>query len=132
LIQHLPTLGNVVGDTAYSSRNNCQLVMDKQGRPYFRFQEIATNKKKGCQAWVISLTEYKNQPDTWLAIYHLRSIIEGVFASIKRRWRNFLNSRKRWMQKKELALKVLSYNIRQILMVRYAEEQKIPLWKLVY
>ena len=32
------------------------------------------------------------------------------------------------MQKKELALKVFSYNVKQVLMVRYAKERKVPLW----
>lgn len=66
--------------------------------------------------------------EAWLAIYHLRSIIESVFSSIKKRWGNFLHSKKRWMQKKELALKVFSYNVKQVLMVRYAKERKVPLW----
>jgi len=32
------------------------------------------------------------------------------------------------MQKKELALKVLAYNIKQILLVEHAKERGIPLW----
>lgn len=35
------------------------------------------------------------------------------------------------MQKKELSLKILAYNIKQVHMVHYAEEWKIPLWKPV-
>ena len=129
LMRHLPELGNVTGDTAYSSRDNCQLVMDKKGKPYFHFQDSATNKKRGRPAWVISLREYKNNTEAWLAVYHLRSIIESIFSSIKRRWRSFLNSKNRWMQKKELALKVVAYNIKQVLLVQYAKECKTPLWK---
>jgi hypothetical protein len=36
---------------------------------------------------------------------------------MKRRWGSFLQSRKRWMQKRELALKVFAYNVKQVLMV---------------
>jgi len=32
------------------------------------------------------------------------------------------------MQKKELALKVFSYNVKQVLLVRYSKERKVPLW----
>jgi len=128
LIKHLPELGNVIGDTAYSSRDNCQLVMDKKGKPYFHFQDTATSKKRGKLAWVISLMEYKNNKEAWLAVYHLRSVIEGVFSSIKRRWQSFLNSKNRWMQKKELALKVLAYNVKQVLLVQYAKKCGIPFW----
>ena len=131
LIKHLPELGNVLGDKGYSSRKNCQIVADKDGKPYLHFKDNATNKAKGKSAWIISIREYKNNTEEWLSTYHLRSIVESVFSSIKKRWGSFLRSLKRWMQKKELSLKVLSYNIKQVLMVQYAKECKIPLWKSV-
>jgi len=128
LINGLPELGNVLGDKAYSSRVNCQQVVDKKGKPYLYFKENATNKAKGKSAWIISLREFKNDKEKWLAVNHLRSVVESVFSSIKKRWGSFLHSRKKWMQRKELALKVLVYNIKQVLMVRYAREKGIPLW----
>jgi transposase len=131
LIKHLPELGNVLGDKGYSSRNNCQIVADKDGKPYLHFKDNATNKAKGKSAWIISIREYKNNTEEWLSTYHLRSIVESVFSSIKKRWGSFLRSLKKWMQKKELSLKVLSYNVKQVLMVQYARECKIPLWKYV-
>lgn len=131
LIKHLPELGNVLGDKGYSSRNNCQIVADKEGKPYLHFKDNATNKAKGKSAWIISIREYKNNTEEWLSTYHLRSIVESVFSSIKKRWGSFLRSLKKWMQKKELSLKVLSYNVKQVLMVQYARECKIPLWKYV-
>ena len=129
LIKHLPELGKVLGDKGYSSRNNCQIVADKNGKPYLHFKDNATNKAKSKPAWIISIREYKNNTEEWLSIYHLRSIVESVFSSIKRRWGSFLRSRRKWMQKKELSLKVLSYNVKQVLLVQYAKECKIPLWK---
>ncbi|MEM4259029.1 MAG: transposase, partial [Candidatus Thermoplasmatota archaeon] len=133
LIKNLPELGNVLGDKAFSSRNNCQLVADKNGTPYLYFRKNARSKANGNPAWIISFREHKKRehkkdPEAWLAVYHLRSIIESVFSSIKKRWGGFLYSRKRWMQKRELALKVLSYNVKQVLLVRYAKERKVPLW----
>jgi len=131
LIKHLPELGDVLGDKAYSSRNNCQIVADKNGKPYLHFKDNATNKAKTKPAWIISIREYKNNTEEWLSTYHLRSIVESVFSSIKKRWGSFLRSRRKWMQKKELSLKVLSYNVKQVLLVQYANERKIPLWKSV-
>jgi len=128
LIKHLPELGNVLGDKAFSSRNNCQLVVDKNGTPYLCFRKNARSNAKGKPAWLVSFRTHKHDTDSWLAVYHLRSIIESVFSSIKKRWGSFLLSRKRWMQKKELALKVFSYNVKQVLLVRYAKERKVPLW----
>jgi transposase len=129
LLKHLPELGNVFGDKAFSSRSNCQLVADKNGVPYLHFKDNATSKAKGKPAWIISFRDYKRDKETWLAVYHLRSIVESVFSSIKKRWNSFLRSRRRWMQKRELSLKVLSYNVKQVLLVQYARECKIPLWK---
>ena len=129
LLRHLPKLGKVLGDKGYSSRKNCQIVADKQGVPYLHFKDNATDKAKGKPAWLISIRAYKKDAEQWLNIYHARSIVESVFSSIKRRWGSFLQSRQRWMQKKELSLKVLSYNIKQVLLVTYAKESKIPLWK---
>jgi len=129
LIKHLPELGATFGDKAYPSRKNYQLVVDKNGTPYLCFKENATNKAKGKPAWIVHIRKYKKDKETWLSAYHFRSIVESVFSSIKKRWGSFLNSKKKWMQKKEMALKVLAYNVKQVLMVQYAEECKIPLWK---
>jgi len=131
LIKHLPEIGAAFGDKAYPSRKNYQLVVDKNGTPYLCFKDNATNKAKGKPAWIIHIRKYKKDKETWLSVYHLRSIVESVFSSIKKRWGNFLRSRKKWMRKKELSLKVLSYNVKQVLLVQYAEECKIPLWKVL-
>ena len=131
LIKNLPDLGATFGDKGYSSRRNCQLVVGKNGVPYLLFKDNTTSKSKGKPAWIISFRAYRNDTEEWLSVYHLRSIVEGVFSSIKRRWRSCLLSKKRWMQKKELSLKVLSYNIKQVLMVQHAMKCRIPLWKTI-
>jgi transposase len=128
LIKRLPDVDKVLGDKAYCSRANCQLVADKHGTPYLSFRENAASRPRRSLAWVISFRAWKRDPDGWLVIYHLRSIVESVFSSMKRRWGSFLQSRKRWMQKRELALKVFAYNVKQVLMVRYARERKVALW----
>jgi transposase len=131
LLKHLPMLGAVFGDKAFSSRNNCQIVVDKNGVPYLLFKDNAKNNAKGKPAWIISIRSYKKNKERWLSVYHLRSIVESVFSSIKKRWGSFLRSRQKWMQKKELSLKVLSYNVKQVLLVQHAKECKIPLWKTI-
>jgi len=131
LLKHLPELCNVFGDKAFSSRGNCQLVADKNGVPYLHFKDNVTSNAKGKPAWLISFRAYQKDKEAWLAVYHLRSLVESVFSSIKKRWNSFLRSLRKWMQKKELSLKVLSYNIKQVLLVQYARECKIPLWKSV-
>ena len=129
MMKHLSDLGAVFGDKAYSSRKNCQMIDDKNGVPFLCFKDNVTNHAKGKPAWIVSIRSYKNNKEEWRSAYHFRSIVESVFSSMKRRWGSFLRSKKRWMQKKELSLKVLSYNIKQVLLVQYARESKIPLWK---
>jgi len=128
LLENLPEVDKVLGDSAYSSRANCQLVTDKGGTPYLCFRVNATSRSRGKPGWTVSFRAWKRDPAGWLDVYHLRSIVESVFSSMKRRWGSFLQSRKRWMQKRELALKVFAYNVKQVLMVRYARDRKVPLW----
>jgi len=128
LLKDLPEVDRVLGDKAYSSRSNCQLVADKHGTPYLCFRVNATSRARGRPEWIVSFRACKRDPVGWLAVYHLRSIVESVFSSMKRRWGSFLQSRKRWMQKRELALKVFAYNVKQVLMVRYARDRKVALW----
>ncbi len=90
LIKHLPELGNVLGDKAFSSRNNCQLAADKNGTPYLCFQTNARSNAKGKPAWIISFRTHKKNTEAWLAVLPSRSIIESVFSSIKKRWGSML------------------------------------------
>ena len=85
LIKNLPKLVEVLGDKALSSRKNCQLVYNRKETSYLYFRKNTRSISKGCPAWIISFRAYKNDTDSWLAVYHLRSIIESMFSSIKRR-----------------------------------------------
>jgi hypothetical protein len=66
--------------------------------------------------------------ELWLSIYHIRSIIEGVFSSLKKCFGSTIKAVKRRMQQKELALKVLAYNIKQALYVECSELWGLNLW----
>jgi hypothetical protein len=68
LIEHLPELGNVLGDKAFSSRNNCQLVADKNGTPYLCFRKNARSNAKGKPAWIISFRAHKHDTNAWLTV----------------------------------------------------------------
>jgi len=128
LIKYLPTLGKVTGDKGFSSRKNCQLVADKKGTPYLAFRTNATGLSKGYPAWHISIRAYTDNPNEWMEEYHMRSVIESVFASIKRCWGSEIMSRKSWLRRRELSIKVLAYNVKRVLLIERAEELGIPLW----
>jgi len=127
LIRNLPELAAMLGDKGYSSRLNCQLVKDKNGTPYLRFKSNATGRAKGHPAWKEAYIAFTTDTDGWMQTYKLRNIIESIFSSIKRRWGSALRSRLYNNQIKELALKVLAYNMRQLLYVERARELGIDL-----
>jgi transposase len=128
LIKDLPRLNKAAGDKAYSSRANCQAVADKKGKPFLCFKANATAKAKGFPAWQISFNAYTDNPDEWMDEYHIRSIVESVFSSIKRCLGSDIKSIKGWLKRRELAIKVLAYNIKRVLYIEEAKELGIPLW----
>ena len=89
----------------------------------------ATAKPKSSPEWKRMITFFKENPEAYEAFYHIRSFVEAVISSIKKRWGSFLRSRKKRMQKKELALKVVSYNVKQVLYNKRAKELGISLWE---
>ncbi len=131
LINALPKIAKALADKAYSSRENCTVVHERGGEPYIKFKENATGKAKGSPAWKISFRKYKSDEDAWNEVYHQRSRVESVFSSIKKRWHSHIASRTTWMQRKELALKVFAYNLKQVLYNRRAEELGRSLWQKV-
>ena len=128
LIKYLPRLGKVAGDKGYSSRKNCQLVTYKKGIPYLVFKANTTGLAKGYPVWHVSIRAYTDNPNEWMEEYHIRSVIESVFASIKRCWGSEIMSRKSWLRRRELSIKVLAYNVKRLLLIKRAEELGIPLW----
>jgi transposase len=128
LINTLPQLGKVIGDKGYSSRKNCQVVADKKGIPYLAFKANTTTMARGCSAWKISFNAYMDNPVEWMAEYHIRSVVESVFASIKRCWGSEIRCRKSWLKRRELSMKVVAYNVKRMLYIERAEELGIPLW----
>lgn len=128
LINYLPQLNKVIGDKGYSSRKNCQIVADKKGIPYLAFRVNTTTMARGCSAWKISFNAYMDNPENWMTNYHMRSVIESVFASIKQCWGSEVRSRKSWLRRKELSIKVVAYNVKRVLYLKRAEELGIPLW----
>lgn len=128
LIKDLPRIRKAAGDKAYSSRANCQAVADKGGKPFLCFKANATAKAKGHPAWQISFRAYTDNQDEWMAEYHIRSIVEAVFSSIKRCFGPDIKSIKGWLKRRELAIKVLAYNIKRVLYIERAKDLGIPFW----
>jgi len=128
LMKDLPQVAEVMADKAYPSRENCQIVDDKNGEPFLHFRENAIPAAKGKPAWKMSYYWYRDNEEEWMAIYHQREIVEAVFSSMKQRWKDFITSKRGWLRWRELALKVLVYNLKQMLYCRRAEKLGVDLW----
>jgi len=128
LLKYLPQIGKAVGDKAYSSRKNCEIVAGKKGKPLLRFKSNATGRAKGSFAWKASFQSFSDDEEGWMTEYHVRSIVESVFACIKKCWGSAIQSIKGWLKRRELAMKVLAYNVKRVLFFDKAEESGIPLW----
>jgi len=128
LMKNLPQVNEVMADKAYPSRENCQIVADKNGEPFLHFRGNAIPAAKGKPAWKISYYGYTDNEKEWMEIYYQREIVEAVFSSIKQRWNDFIFSKRGWLRWRELALKVLVYNLKQMLYCRRAEELGVDLW----
>lgn len=129
MLKFLQEIEMAIGDGTYASRVNCNMVAEKKGRAIFHLRDDVTAKPKSSPEWKRMVTFFKKNPEAYEALYHIRSFVEGVISSIKKRFYSFLRSRKKRMQKKELALKVVSYNVKQVLYNKRAKELGIDLWK---
>ncbi|MEM2761052.1 MAG: transposase, partial [Nitrososphaerales archaeon] len=66
---------------------------------------------RGSQVWKLMVSLYMDNEDEFNKHYHKRSLVESVFNVIKGVFGNNLNARKRRMQRKELMLRIICYNI---------------------
>ncbi len=117
-----------VGDRGYLSMENCKLVVSKGGVPFFMPKSNSTARARHPRAWKNMIREFMNNLEEWLKKYHMRSVIEALFSSVKKRLKSYLRAVKKRTQRKELSLKVVAYNVRQVLYIQAAEYLNLPLW----
>ena len=103
--------GDTCLDPAYLSRRNCNLIAKKGRNPILKPKRNTTIRKRGSQPWRDMITLWLEDQTTFLKRYHQRSKAESVYSALKRCYGNYLASRKRSAQRRELHLKTLSYNI---------------------
>ena len=104
--------GDTCLDSAYLSRQNCNLIAKKGRTPIIKPKSNTTIRKRGSQAWRDMITLWFEDKATFLKRYHQRSKAESVYSALKRCYGNYLSSHKKRAQRRELHLKTLSYNIK--------------------
>jgi transposase len=115
LIRDLRRIEKAIGDSAYLSIKNCRLVVEKEGLPYFYLKSNSTARARHPKAWKQMVRSFFENREQWLSVYNIRSFVEAVFSSLKRCFGSTIRAVKKRMQKKELALKIVAYNIKQAL-----------------
>lgn len=128
LISGFKELDIAVGDSGYLSIKNCKLVVERGGTPFFMPKSNSTARARHPRPWKNMIRDFINNLEEWLKNYHMRSVIEALFSSVKKRLKSYLRAVKKRMQRRELALKVVAYNVRQVLYIQASEYLNLPLW----
>lgn len=121
-------LGFVLADVGYLARKNVQYVFDKKGAVFIPFKKGNTAKPKSHPAWKFLFKLWKLFPMLCKSIYNQRPKVEAVFAALKKRYGDHLDSKGARMRRREMAMRFLAYNIRIVICYRYANEHGLPLW----
>jgi hypothetical protein len=128
LLRPFAKLGVVIADNGYSSRKNLQYIVDKLGAPFIKFKKNTTARSKSYPAWKIQYYFYKSMWFVWDKIYAKRNHIENVFSVLKGVWGDKLYSHNKRRRMRELVLRFIAYNVRQILYIQYSRKHNLPLW----
>jgi len=118
----------VLADKGYLSRINFQFVSNKKGALFIPFKKNSTAKPKSYPAWKVAFNLWKKFNTVYMSIYHQRSKIESIFSVIKKRFGDKTNCKNCLMKRKEIALRLIAYNIRILICYRYAVDNNLPLW----
>jgi len=128
LLRPFKRLGLVLADAGYSSRKNLQYIVDKLGAPFIKFRENTTARSKNYPAWKLQHYFYRSMRFVWDKIYAKRNRIENVFSVLKGVWGDGLSSHNKRRRMRELVLRFIAYNVRQIIHIQYSREHNLPLW----
>jgi transposase len=118
LLKDLANIETVAGDSGYLSRRNCELIEAKGATSYLKPRRHSPLKIIGPPAWKRMIKSYRRNTEKWMKHYHKRSMAETAFSALKRTLGHWLTSTKRDLQKLELMVKVITYNLIMLLKSR--------------
>lgn len=101
----------VIGDGAYDSRRNFNLLDEMGIEPVIKVRGNAVKRLRGCPSRRKALTEQRENPDLWKRKYGLRWIAESAFSWIKRVFGEYVTAKKVENMVKEITMKVSLYNL---------------------
>ena len=115
LLKDIPDgIGDFCLDSAYLSRNLCKIIVKMGMIPYIKPKKNTCRNARGSQAWKSMESLYMDDEDEFNKHCHKRSLVESVFNVIKGVFGNNPRAGKRRMQRRELMLRVICYNIGRV------------------
>jgi len=128
LLAPFKILGIVYADKGYLSRANFQLCANKKGCAFIPFKKNSTGASRGSPAWKFAFSLMEKFKMIYEGIYHQRSKVECVFSVIKRKFGDKVSCRSALMRRREIALRLIAYNLKILICYQYANENNLPLW----
>ena len=98
-------------DKAYSSRENLQLIANKNATPFIPFRNNAKPRAGGVPIWKRMFHYFNLHQDEFMEHYHARSNVETTFFMVKAKLGDSVKSKNFTAQKNELLCKLIAHNI---------------------
>lgn len=104
-------LGNTALDKGYQSRRNAELIEARGGLPVMDLRANVTHALSlGHPAWKRMVLRQRNDRRTFRCQYRRRTVVEGVFGAVKRRFGEVVLARRRHAQRVEILFRVAIWN----------------------
>ena len=104
-------MAKCVGDKAYSSRDNLEIIQKAGAVPFVPFKSNTSGKSRGCMLWKKMYHYFMYKNEEFMKHYHKRSNAETCFHMIKSKFKAEIKSKKKKAQINELLIKILCHNI---------------------
>lgn len=127
MLRPLRNIGLVFADAGYICKETLDMIVERGGAPFIAFKK--NNKPTGLSTWATQVRLATGiWQCLWTNIFHRRSLVESAFSALKRRYGNALRAHSFSMRSRELALRLVAHNVRQVLYIKYAHDHNLPVW----
>ncbi len=103
--------GDFCLDSAYLARLMCNMISAMGMVPRIKPKSNTVRNAKGSQSWREMVSLYMDDRDKFDSQYHQRSIIEAVFAALKKMYGDGTRCRKHENRANEVAIRIMCYNV---------------------
>ena len=98
-------------DSAYLARDMCDMISAMSMVPRIKPKSNTVRNAKGSQPWREMVDLYMDNREIFDSEYHQRSIIESVFAALKKMYGDCTRGRRPDNRAREISIRAICYNI---------------------